>query len=198
LHGIYSPLIEIQNAFLIENIVYGKYIQCLFDDDVTNDVRQLQLIRDELLGQDFVIHTYALRYPFIELLEGEFLTIYQGLLSMYDFVDRKAHNFNIEEIPTNYDDLREDLFLLSERLKPRSIADLLVLQSCNILFSIPDDKQSFDVTEWFSSIRTGPIITPIDQHLSYIKSLLDKLLGEDVLYVDTSFLPDANYMINLR
>ncbi len=123
---------------------------------------------------------------------------YQGLLSMCNFVEQKANNFNVEEIPENYDDLREDLFLLYRRLKARSIADLLVIQACHILFSIPDDKQSFDVTECFGGIRTRPSITTIDQHLSYIKSLLDKLLGDEVLYVDTSFLPDANYMVNLR
>jgi hypothetical protein len=198
LGDVYKNTLEIQNAFLIENIVFGQYIHLLLDNDVTNDPKQLQTIRDELLGQQPCFHTYALRYSFIELLDREFLMAYQGLLSMCDFVEQKAKNIKVEEIPENYDDLRENLFLLYKRLKAGSIADVLVIQACHILFSIPDDKQSFNITEWFGSIRTRPSITTIDQQLSYIKSLLNKLIGDDVLYVDTSILPDTNFMINLR
>lgn len=198
INDVYRQLLEVQNAFLIERIVYGHFIHLLTDSEVQSSIKWLQSIKEQLSGQQLHIHTYVLRYPFVQLLEGETLEVYQGLLKLYNIVVQKVNNLKLDEIPEDYEEFRENVFLLYGGIKAKSVADLLVIQACHTLFSIPDDQRSFDVTEVFGSIYPTPTITTIDTHFSYIQGILNKLLGNEVLYVEVCILPDANYMINLR
>lgn len=198
LNNIYDHLHETQNAFLIDNIVFGHFIHLLTDNEVKRDTKLLQTIKDQLSGEKPYIQTYALRYPFVELLSGEIMDAYQELLSMYDYVTRKVNNSKVEEIPKNYSELRENLFLRYGRIKAKVIPDLLVIQACHTLLSLPDDQRSFDVMDVFSSIYPKPTITAIETQLSYVQGILNKLLGDEVLYIEVCILPDGNYMINLR
>jgi hypothetical protein len=187
-----------QNAFSVERVVYGSFLHELLDSDVQRERICLQIIQDQLLGIQPYIHTYALKYRFIDLLEGESLVAYNELVRLFDMFIQKIHNPGQEE-PADYEDLREILYLRYQQIHAKTVPELLVIQACHILLSLPDNTKTFDAMEFFSGIYPTPsMVVTVDSQLDYVRGFLNKLLGEEVLFVDVHLLPNENFMINLR
>jgi hypothetical protein len=193
----YGFIRDRQNAFSIESVIYGSFLHELLDSDVQRERICLQIIRDQLLGTQPYTHTYALKYRFIDLLEGESLAAYNELVRLFDMFTQKIHDPG-QEKPADYADLGEILYLRYQQIHAKTVPELLVIQACHILLSLPDNTKTFDAMEFFSSIYPTSSMVTVDSQLDYVRGFLNKLLGEEVLFVDVHLLPNENFMINLR
>lgn len=196
---LYKNSLEKAKAFSIESVVYGPYMHELLDKEVQENRNRLLFIKGQLLGQEPNARTYALKYHFIELLSLEAFEGYKLLYQLYGIITQKIADPNFQGVPSNYDDLREDLYQLSyQKIHPTTIMELIVIQASHILLSLPDDSHSFDIMDCFSSIYPISSIESVDSQLYYVQKLVNILTGDEVLFVDIYLLLDGNFMIALR
>ncbi|MSP14204.1 MAG: hypothetical protein EXR62_14770 [Chloroflexi bacterium] len=82
-------------------------------------------------------------------------------------------------------------------MKTETVAELLVTYGCHLLLALPDDGSEYmNVMESFDDF-TPPTLEPISIHLSYIDSILQKIQGKAVLYMDIHILREG-FLLNTR
>ncbi len=196
----------IESPFSLDSIVFGSIVHKALGTVAQEDEKVLRILRDKLLGQVPSRNTYALKYNFVELLQGEAYEAYEKLRSLLPLI---ADRVGASDIPSHesaeseaYEDLGESLYeLCYEKMQTCTIADLLVAQGCQVLLSLPDDgSEYFDITSdksSYSSIYPVSSIEAVDVHLKYVEGILERLEGKAVLFVDVHLLPEG-FVLNLR
>lgn len=198
LESLFNHFHEKEHIFSLSSIVYGRFIQIVKAPEFQTNHAALSIFKNQLLGQTPYWATYALKYDFVGLLQGDFLQAYQKLEELLTIFAERLGNPR-RNIPTIPEDLTEILHdLCYEQLRPYTIAELLVAHGCHILLSLPDDgNESYDILNVFGSIYPVSSIETVDTHLKYVRDILQKLQGKKVLFVDVHILPEG-FVINFR
>lgn len=191
--------IDIETRFSIERIVYSYFIWRAIDyyDPPIHAVRKhiLKTLRGEIPYQQ----CYALKYNMVEFLKGRSLEAYEWLVKYFEL-------FNANKIDTDeYKEAKNKSWeLCCEELKPTLLPELMIAHIRHLLWCLPvKNIPSFDIADYdspdsFSSIYPRqPMEVTMTSQLNYIKELLRKIKGEDVLFVHIQLLSDS-YNLNFR
>ena len=188
------------HIFSLNSIVYGYFIRIVKAPEFQTDYTALSTFKSQLLGQAPYWATYALKYNFVELLQGEFLQSYRKLQQLLTILADRLNEKDLgQQGLESYENVREMLYeSCYEHLKPYTIAELLVAHGCHILLSLPDDgNEYFDTLNTFGGIYPVSNIEAVDKHLNQVKDLLRKLQGDAVVFVDVHILSEG-FVINWR
>jgi hypothetical protein len=186
----------------LDHIVFGSFVSAATSGEVQSDPSVLSALRDELIGRVPYRSTCALKCNLVESLHGDAFEAYCKLKKLLAVVtDRVGTPMTLEDMSEEYTDFRESLYeLCYEKLQTHTIAELLVAQGCHVLMTLPDDgseyidmEDPFDISTFYSI----PDMEAVGPHLKYVESILQKLEGKAILFVDVHLLP-SGFVINLR
>lgn len=157
----------------------------------------------ELKGQKRNWNTTAIKHDFTPHLSDKFRALYHGLQKIVTLLNQEdeLESSEIELIDSYADDLYEGI----ETEISETIDDLIIITACNVLFRLPSNyPKHFDLLDErggygskFSSIGSRNIMVDIDEHVSYLEGLLEKLEGKRTLYIDVSIISEY-HLINIR
>jgi hypothetical protein len=189
--------------YSLASIVFGSTIIYLSSKEVEREPEIIDIVGKELKGQERNWNTTAIKHDFTLYLSDKFCALYRGLQKIVTLLNQEdaLGSGTIELIDSYADDLYEGI----ETEIPETIDDLIIITACNVLFLLPSHyPKHFDLSDErggygakFSSIGSRDIMVDIDEHISYIVGLLDKLEGKRTLYVDVSIISEY-HLINLR
>lgn len=192
----------LNNIFALDSVVFGGIVEDARSLLLCGEIDSLHALRDELMGQIPSRNSYALKYNFVELLGQESYETYRKLTKLLQIISQRIDvSMTSREEIENYEDLRESLYVSCyEKMQVCTLADLLVAQGCHILLLLPDNgAMYFDIADSAFSSIYPPVYSQeaIEPHLTYVKSLLQKLEGKAALFVDIHLLPEG-FVLNLR
>jgi len=193
---------EKEHILSLDSIVFGGLVHEALSSEAQREPSILSVLRDELMGHIPYRNTYALKHNFAELLYGDALEAYQKLKEIFAIVaGRVGTPMTLQDMSEEYKDLGESLYeLCYEKLQTHTIAELLVAQGCHVLLTLPDDGSEYiDLKDpfYFSTIYSISGMEAVGPHLKYVESILQKLEGKAILFVDVHLLP-RGFVINLR
>lgn len=194
LHSLHQYFLEKEHIFSLDSIVYYPFIQLVGSPEFQKDRTALSVFKDQLLGQIPYWNTYALKYNFVELLQGDAVEAYQKLRQLLTIFTKRLNKLDpIQDISENYEDLLDRLDdLCYKRLHPYTLAEFLVAQGCHILLKLPrGESEYFDTLDVFEGIYPVSTIESVNNHLKFVEDILQKLQGEIVLFIDVHILPNG-------
>lgn len=207
-----NNLRSIENFLSLENIVYSRALLHILHADELIDVT---VVHEELHGQKSAWSTQYIKRNLVPYLQDDGRETYRTIQDVIKLRESHTTEAGIADLTENeeYSDAIEKLLTLyDERLPPKTLPELLVAHIANLIVQLPDEPaDEILLADDFSGVnaitpdrRPGvtdcidtEITDSLSKRLSYVKDLIAKLEGQEVLYVDINFLP-GGYVINLR
>lgn len=207
--NILSPLLSRFTAkeqlYSIESLVFGIFVKDINSPSTQANKEDLLILRDELLGRNPHWHSYAIKDDFAKSMNDLTVRTYKNLCSSIELF-RMALSTNTiypqHDVSSNLDDLLEDLHSLCYHdMIVSSLSDLIVSQAGHIILSLPTPpKKTFDILDPSSRWGTFGLASSIEKtetQLDYVESLIQKIEGRSVLFVDIH-IHSEGFVINLR
>lgn len=188
-----------EHIFDIANLVWGSTVQALTDPEMQWGKAEYEALRQELRGQSGSFQTYALKHPFVDLLDEAGKQAYQQAKFI---VHERLQALAADPPTTLFSEAYEQVAdTLSEYQRtPITLADLILAHICTHLFQLPE-VASFDILDeemhGFSSILPSAAVIDVRQELAHLEGMLHKLEGNAVLFVEVGLLPQG-YILNIR
>jgi hypothetical protein len=192
--------------FSLDSLFFGGLITAALDDEFQSQKESLIQIRDELTGKQPYWKTYALKYDFVRLFGPEMHKAFQQIIELVEMVEEPEQRLENRE---RFEDLHEYLHaFLFEILVPTHLTEMLLglLIHAALVLPIWRPSEVGDIFDVANSDTSGSfcLIWPPEtledtylNHTRYLRSLIQKIKGQEILYVDLTIVPNHS-MLNIR
>lgn len=187
--------------FTLTRIAYGYFVSFVTSSGMQIDPDALLHAKNQLLGKIPYWNTYLINHNLASLLKEESLKLYEQIILLMDML-KQTHKIGSNE----YKQLRNSVEEICYLVQVNTLAELLVAHLANILSRLPDQElavydpmgiHKLPYRLRYSSIRPKESTVSVWEQLRYCESMLQKLKGEEILFVDVHLTMDG-YLINLR
>lgn len=191
-----------EHVFDIPSIIWGSSFNALMHPLEEWEPGEIHALQQELLGFSGTSSTYALKYPFVDLLTPEGQQAYEHIkLMLAERLPRLSQDPPDLSLSDAYTCAAEAVYAYHTTLHAaHTVADLVLGHLCSHLYQLPDTA-SFDILDEeshrFSSILPRSGVVDVRGELLHLDDMLRKLEGSAVLFVEVGILPHG-YMLNLR
>jgi hypothetical protein len=197
---------KVPSIFSLDSLFFGGLITAALDDEFQSQKSSLIQIRDELIGKQPYWKTYALKYNFTELFSPEMEKAFQWIIELLNLVENHSERIVYRE---RFEDLHESLYtFVYESLIPMHLPELLLGLLIHAALVLPIwrpsetsdtfDAANDDTSGGFSLIWPPPSLEDTYlNHTAYLRSLLRKIKGEEIVYVDLTIVPNHS-LLNIR
>lgn len=199
LNSLYHKFSEEDQYFYLDSIVFMPFVQLARTSYFQRETSSLLHIKKQLLGEHLYTNIYAYKHNFSDILSENTSKTYQTLkkfLTMrLDLTEMFSH---VDEFSQDYQDIRSELITSCDDLLPNTLPNLLVINAVESLIKVSYIRsEEFDIIDRFSSTAPTSSVENLKLYLAYIEHLVQKIEGEEVLFVDVHLL-SSGFVVNLR
>jgi hypothetical protein len=197
---------EKYQLFSLDRLFFGALITLSLDDEFQSQTESLIHIRSQLTGKQPHWGTYALKYDFTEFFSATMLNAFQQIAELLVLIEESQKRLEHWE---HFDNLHEDLYtFLFEILVPTHLSEMLqglLIHAALVLpiWRLSEIGDTFDAANSDTSAGFSLIWPPETiedtylNHTQYLRSLIRKIKGEEIVYVDLTIVPNHS-MLNIR